>query len=173
MQGVVLRPTGTEDSNGEGGGGERDALRPTGTEDSTSGERPGILAEPRPQRSDRTVRHSAGAGLPTLPLPSLAGSAAKAVDASTLDFLLGQNLAPQRKDVEEKKEKEVEAKAVAELAQLDAELVGLLRTSVDLRTPPQGARLRAVTRRRLALQEAKKRKRKKRRRRSTTAVACS
>ena len=89
------------------------------------GERPGILAEPGPQRSDRTVRHFAGAGLPTLALPSLAGSAAEAVDASTLNFLLSQNLALQKKkDVEEKKkEKEVEAKAVAELAQLDAELV--------------------------------------------------
>ena len=57
------------------------------------GERPGILAEPGPQRSDRTVPHSAGGGLSTLALPYLAGSAAEAVDASTLNFLLGQNLA--------------------------------------------------------------------------------
>ena len=120
------------------------------------------------------MRHSAEARLPTLALPSLAVSAADAVDASSLKFLLGQNLALQKKKyVEEKKEKEVEAKVVAELAQLDAELVALLRIPDDRRTPPQEARLRAVTRRRVALQEARKRKRKQRRRRSTTAVACS
>ena len=130
------------------------------------GERPGILAEPGPQRSDRTVRHSAGAGLPTLALPSLAGSAAEAVDASTLTFLLGQNLERQRKKDEEEKrrEKEEQEKLVEELAKFDAELLALLRIPEDRHTPLQVTRLRAVTRQRVALQE-RKRKRKKRRRR--------
>ena len=40
------RLKGPDEGQGQGGGGARDALRFTGTEDSTSGERPGILAEP-------------------------------------------------------------------------------------------------------------------------------
>ena len=69
------------------------------------------------QRSDRTVRHSAGAGLPTLALPSLA----------------------EKKDEEEKKkEKEVQEKLVEELAKLDAELLALLQIPEDRRTPPSG-----------------------------------
>ena len=46
------------------------------------GERPGILAEPVPQRSDRTVRRSAGDGFPTPGVPVLAGASGEAVDAS-------------------------------------------------------------------------------------------
>ena len=131
------------------------------------GTRPGILADPGPQRSDRTVRHSAGAGLPTLALPSLAGSAAEAVDTSALTFLLGQNLERQKmKDEEEKrKEKEVQEKLVEELAKLDTELLAILRIPEDRRTPLQVTRLRAVTWQRVALQD-KRRKRKKRRRRT-------
>ena len=49
--------------------------------------RPGILAEPGPQRSDRSRRHSSGDNLPTLALPVLAGSAGEAVDASSLRYL--------------------------------------------------------------------------------------
>ena len=44
------------------------------------GARPGCLADPEPQRSDRSLRRFAGDALPTLALPSLAGSAAGAVD---------------------------------------------------------------------------------------------
>ena len=51
------------------------------------GERPGLLLEPGPQRSDRTVRRSSGDNLPTLALPVLAGSAGEAVDASSLRYL--------------------------------------------------------------------------------------
>ena len=51
------------------------------------GVRPGSLAEPRPQRSDRTARCSSGDTLPTLALPALAGSAGEAVDSSALRFL--------------------------------------------------------------------------------------
>ena len=45
------------------------------------GERPGVPPELRPQRSDCTVRRSAGDCLPTLALPSLALSAGEAVDS--------------------------------------------------------------------------------------------
>ena len=43
--------------------------------------RPGILAEPGPQRSDRTVRRSALDTLPTLGLPILAGVSGEVVGA--------------------------------------------------------------------------------------------
>ena len=46
-----------------------DALR--GQNTPPPGERPGILAEPGPQRSDRSLRRSAGDGLPTLAKPSM------------------------------------------------------------------------------------------------------
>ena len=72
------------------------------------GERPGLPLEPRPQRSDRTVRRSSGDNLPTLALPVLAGSAGEAVDARTLRFLLGRSLA------ERKEKEEVQSKAQVE-----------------------------------------------------------
>ena len=49
--------------------------------------RPGILPEPGPQRSDRTVWRFAGAALLTPGLPVLAGASGEAVDASALRFL--------------------------------------------------------------------------------------
>ena len=52
------------------------------------GARPGILAEPGPQRSDRTVRRSSGDSLPQLVTPSLAGAAGEGVDSGTLAFFL-------------------------------------------------------------------------------------
>ena len=59
-------------------GGPRAQKRPP------PGERPGILAEPGPQRSDRTVRRFAGDGLPTLGLLVLAGASGEALDATSL-----------------------------------------------------------------------------------------
>ena len=67
------------------------------------GERPGILAEPGPQRSDRTVRRSAGNSLPTPGLPVLAGASGEAVDSSTLSFLV--QLAVKDRKREEAKER--------------------------------------------------------------------
>ena len=52
------------------------------------GERPGSLFDPGPQRSDRSLRRSAGDGLPQLITPSLASTASEAVDSATLAFLL-------------------------------------------------------------------------------------
>ena len=60
---------------------------PRAQETPPPGARPGILAEPGPQRSDRSGRHSSGDNLPTLALPVLAGSASEAVDASSLLYL--------------------------------------------------------------------------------------
>ena len=56
------------------------------------GQRPGTLAEPRPQRSDRSMRRSSGEALPTLGLPLLAGASGEAVDSSALGFLTAQAL---------------------------------------------------------------------------------
>ena len=78
-------------------GGHREQ-RPTGTEDSH-------LAEPRPQRSDRPVRRSAGEALPTLGLRVLAGASGEAVDATSLHHLLKMSLARQTKLEEEEQER--------------------------------------------------------------------
>ena len=67
------------------------------------GARPGILVEPGPQRSDRTVRHSAG-DTPLLVVPALRGD--DGVDGTTLRFLLAQNLSLKKKQEEEEKERE-------------------------------------------------------------------
>ena len=67
------------------------------------GERPGILAEPRPQRSDRSLRHSAGDSLPTLALSSLARSAGKEMDNPTIAFLT-RSVLESRKEEEEEEE---------------------------------------------------------------------
>ena len=74
------------------------------------GVRPGSLAEPGPQRSDRSVRCSSGDSLPTLALPALAGSAGEAVDSSALRFLTALALEAKRKAEEEEQEKAKELK---------------------------------------------------------------
>ena len=53
-----------------------------------AGARPGILAEPGPQRSDRSLWRSVD-DLPTLSLPVLAGASGESTDASSLRFLTG------------------------------------------------------------------------------------
>ena len=69
------------------------------------GVRPGSLLDPGPQRSDRTVRHSAG-DTPLLVVPALRGD--DGVDGTTLRFLLKQTLALQKKEEEERRRKELE-----------------------------------------------------------------
>ena len=66
------------------------------------GVRPGSLFDPGPQRSDRTVRHSAG-DTPLLVVPALRGD--DGVDGTTLRFLLEQNLSLKKKQEEEEKER--------------------------------------------------------------------
>ena len=75
------------------------------------GERPGILAELGPQRSDRTVRRSSGE-TPLLVVASLAAAAADGVDAATLSFLTAQALEDRRKEEEERKMKEKKVQQV-------------------------------------------------------------
>ena len=79
-----------------GGGGSRVALCPTGPKQPPPGERPGILAEPGPQRSDRSRRHSSGDDLLTPSLPVLAGASGEEMDSSTLRFLTAMALRDQR-----------------------------------------------------------------------------
>ena len=67
------------------------------------GVRPGSLFDPGPQRSDRTVRHSAG-DTPLLVVPALRGD--DGVDGTTLRFLLEQNLSLKKRQEEEEKERE-------------------------------------------------------------------
>ena len=66
------------------------------------GVRPGSLLDPGPQRSDRTVRHSAGE-VPLLVVASLAGG--DEIDATTVSFLLRENLMLQKIKEEEKERK--------------------------------------------------------------------
>ena len=66
--------------------------------------RPGILAEPGPQRSDRSQRRLSGDCLPTLGLTVLAGVLEEQVD-SALRFLTASALEGTRKLEEEEKEK--------------------------------------------------------------------
>ena len=75
---------------------------PRGQKTPPPGERPGLLAEPGPQRSDRTVRRSSGE-TPLLMVASLAAAAADVVDAATLSFLTAQALEDRRKEEEERK----------------------------------------------------------------------
>ena len=87
---------------------------PRAQETPPPGERPGILAEPGPQRSDRSRRHSSGECLPILGLPVLAGASGEQVDASTLRYLLAHAI-EMRKVLEEEEErrKEEEQKKAA------------------------------------------------------------
>ena len=84
------------------------------------GERPAPLSEVAgPQRSDRTVRHSAGEA-PLLVVPSLRG--ADGVDGTTVSCLLAENLKLQKKKEEEEKErrrKREEAQHEARMRELD------------------------------------------------------
>ena len=61
---------------------------------------PGILAEPGPQRSDRSRRKSSGDTHTTLGLPVLAGALGEVVDSSALRFLTAHVLEVKRKDEE-------------------------------------------------------------------------
>ena len=62
---------------------------PRGQKTPPPGERPGILAEPGPQRSDRSLRRSPGDSHPTIGLPVLAEVSGDALDASTVPLPLG------------------------------------------------------------------------------------
>ena len=75
------------------------------------GVRPGSLLDPGPQRSDRTVRHSAGEA-PLLVVPALRSD--DGVDGPTLRFLLEQDLSLKKKqeEEEEKERKRLERRQV-------------------------------------------------------------
>ena len=87
------------------------------------GERPGCLVDPGPQRSDRTVRRSAGDSLPTPGLPVLAGASGEAVDAFTLSFLTAKALEDTRKEEVARKEAQKEAKRRKKQDAVDAAMV--------------------------------------------------
>ena len=94
--------------------------RPTGTEVSTPGGADGSLLDFGPQRSDRTVRHSAGEA-PLLVVVSLAGG--DSVDGTALRFLLKQTLALKKEDEEERRKvapQQLEEKLEAEMKLLNA-----------------------------------------------------
>ena len=67
----------------------------------SAGARPGVLEDPAPQGAV-TVGYVAAPG-PLLSTPSLADTAAEAVDARTVKFLLQQSLARKKKEEEERR----------------------------------------------------------------------
>ena len=95
------------------------------------------LRLPGPQRSDRTVRHSAG-DAPLLVVPALRSD--EGVDGTTLRFLLEQNLSLKKKPEEEEKErKRLERRQV-----LLEEFFALVDVPVRRRSPQQVSRLEAL-----------------------------
>ena len=156
------------------------------------GERPAPLSEVAgPQRSDRTVRHSAG-DAPLLVVPALRGD--DGVDGTTLRFLLEQNLSLKKKQEEEEKEREMKEKEAQKvkreekLLELEArqraasrELDTLLLVPFVRRSDQEEERvvqlqklLNRLGRDRTALLIApsKRKKKKKRRRRTRRARFC-
>ena len=132
-----------------------DALR--GQKTQPPGVRPGILAEPGPQRSDRTVRRSSGE-TPLLAVPVLAGG--DGVDGTALSFLVRRAVEDRKREEEEEKEKarkmkEAQDKADLELAKRDPWWAQHL------------ADKKAMEERRYKASSSSKRKRKKRRKRRT------
>ena len=117
---------------------------PRGQNTPPPGVRPGILAEPGPQRSDRSWRRSSGDGMPTLALPSLAGSAGEAVDGAALAFLTSRALAAQE---EEEEQKQAQVKKLEERRRrqgrqaLEQEFLALLDIPAARRSAQQAARL--------------------------------
>ena len=84
------------------------------THEAPRGMRPGSLAEPKPQRSDRSLLRSPGETL--LNVPSLADASAEAIDGRTLQFLFKKTLALKKKEDElrRKVEEQEQLKAVKE-----------------------------------------------------------
>ena len=70
------------------------------------GERPGTLAKPGLQRSDRSLRRSSGEA-PLLGVPSLADAPAEAIDGRTLRYLLKLNLALAKKEEDEEERRKL------------------------------------------------------------------
>ena len=146
------------------------------------GERPRCLSDPGPQRSGRTVRHSAGEA-PSLLLPSLADAAADVVDHSSLAFLLKASLSQRRKEEEEEARK-VEMEQVLAVKEqwrarrkvLKDEFVALM--DLPSLTPLQVSRTRELVEAMDAYDASKpssgssRRKRKKRRKRKLPKAGC-
>ena len=142
------------------------------------GVRPGILPERGPQRSDRTVRRFAGAALPTLGLPVLAGALGEQVDSSTLRFLTAAALKAKRKLEEEEKEKAKMKKLREEMeaAEHEEKMLELnRRIQADL---PQSAAERSAWRQWIpsapaaSSSSSKRKKRRKRRTPRTSSCPC-
>ena len=134
------------------------------------GERPGILPEPLPQRSDRSRRHFSGDTHPTSGLPVLAGASGEVVDSSALAFLTRQTLLARAR---EKSEEEALAKKEEEKQEDETrlEIRSLLSVPWERRTAVQRSRLRALLQLRVEASSSSKRKMKKKRRKKLPKAA--
>ena len=150
---------------------------PRGLKTPPPGERPGILPEPLPQRSDRSRRHFSGDGLPQLAMPSLASAAIEAVDSATLAFLTTGCLRGVEEEMKEKEAQKVKREElIARERAANRELDTLLLAPFDRRSDQENDRvvelrklLDRLCRDRVALLTApsKRKKKKKKRKRST------
>ena len=171
-----LSSTETEDCHShQGSSGRTLALRAQITP--PPGVRPGLPPEPGPQRSDRSLRRSAG-DAPPLTVPVLAAAADEAVDSATLSFLVQRALEVNKKEEEaEKKEEEAKKRKREELRrrqrrqELKREFLDLVDLPSPL-TPLQHARMQELadileSEEHPAASSGARRKRKKRRRKRT------
>ena len=134
----------------------------------------GSVAEPGPQRSDRSLWHSSGETLPTPGLPVLDGASGEAVDSSALSFLTAQAPEAKRKDEEEERTKKLED--LGQDVMLMAEAHELLLLGKPAWTAEQRARFRVLSTQ-ITSKEASasstpgRRKRKKRRKKKLPRIS--
>ena len=130
-----------------------DALRRQKT--ASAGARPGVLKDPAPQGAV-TVGYVAAPG-PLLSTPLLADTAAEAVDARTVKYLLHAALIEKKEEEKEERRKAKEARRL--------EVTALLAVPLALRTQAQQRRLMELSDEVDAETHPKRRKRKKRKKR--------
>ena len=130
-----------------------DALRRQKT--ASAGARPGVLKDPAPQGAV-TVGYVAAPG-PLLSTPLLADTAAEAVDARTVKYLLHAALNEKKEEEKEERRKAKEARRL--------EVTALLAVPLALRTQAQQRRLMELSDEVDSETHPKRRKRKKRKKR--------
>ena len=131
------------------------------------GTRPEQLSEPPgPQRSDRTVRHSAGRA-PSLAPPALAAAADDAVDSATVSFLLQVALSKEEEEREQAAKVEEKLEVLLSIPDNQLTLPQQRRRAEHFRSGAAQAFLAAVTEKEKEKMREKMKKKKKKKRRRT------
>ena len=147
-----------------------EGLRPQKTAGAT-GARPGVLTEPEPQGGAVTVGYGSAPG-PLLSTPLLADTAAEAVDARTVKFLLQKTLARKKEEEEEEEEEEEVAKQQEEKHEAKMKLLNdRVRHDLPLTEAEWAARRQWMGLVPYSSSSGRRRKRKKRRKRKAPRCA--